>query len=89
MSCCEAISALKRLIYADRVARYQAKSEDEMQAVSDASSLLATFVMAWNTVRMPAIFDQWWARRRSGAITGIDRAVRPDAHRGYESEYAR
>jgi hypothetical protein len=38
----EATNALKRLIYTDRVANYQAKSEDEMQAVADALSLLST-----------------------------------------------
>jgi hypothetical protein len=31
----------ERLIYTGRVASYQAKSEDEMQAVADALSLLA------------------------------------------------
>jgi hypothetical protein len=48
-------------------ANYQAKSEDEMQAVADALSLLANIVMAWNTTKMQAIFDRW-AQRRSGAI---------------------
>ena len=41
----EATNALKRLIYTGRVASYQAKSEDEMQAVADALSLLANIVM--------------------------------------------
>jgi Tn3 transposase DDE domain len=63
----EATNALKRLIYTGRVANYQAKSEDEMQAVADALSLLANIVMAWNTAKMQAIFDRW-AVRRSGAI---------------------
>jgi Tn3 transposase DDE domain len=63
----EATNALKRLIYTGRVASYQAKSEDEMQAVVDALSLLANVVMAWNTTKMQAIFDRW-ARRRNGAI---------------------
>jgi TnpA family transposase len=52
----EATNALKRLIYTGRVANYQAKSEDEMQAVADALSLLANIVMAWNTAKMQAIF---------------------------------
>ncbi len=63
----EATNALKRLIYTGRVASYQAKSGDEMQAVADALSLLANIVMAWNTAKMQAIFDRW-AQRRSGAI---------------------
>jgi TnpA family transposase len=63
----EATNALKRLIYTGRVANYQAKSEDEMQAVADALSLLADIVMAWNTAKMQAIFDRW-ARRGNGAI---------------------
>jgi hypothetical protein len=57
----------QRLIYTGRVANYQAKSEDEMQAVADALSLLANIVMAWNTTKMQSIFDRW-AQRRSGAI---------------------
>jgi TnpA family transposase len=63
----EATNALKRLIYTGRVASYQAKSEDEMQAVADALSLLANIVMAWNTGKMQTIFDRW-AKRRNGAI---------------------
>jgi hypothetical protein len=63
----EATNALKRLIYTGRVAGHQAKSQDEMQAVADALSLLANIVMAWNTVKMQAIFDRW-AQSRSGAI---------------------
>ena len=63
----EATNALKRLIYTGRVSNYQAKSEDEMQAVADALSLLANIVMAWNTAKMQAIFDRW-AQRRSGAV---------------------
>jgi TnpA family transposase len=38
----EATNALKRLIYPGRVAYCQAKSEDEMQAVTDALSLPAS-----------------------------------------------
>jgi hypothetical protein len=38
-----------------------------MQAVSDALSLLANIVMAWNTAKMQAIFDRW-AKRRNGVI---------------------
>jgi Tn3 transposase DDE domain/Peptidase family M13 len=53
--------------YTGRVASYQAKSEDEMQAVADALSLLANIVMAWNTEKIQAIFDRW-AKRRNGAI---------------------
>ena len=48
----EAANALKRAIYAGRVASYQAKQPDEMQAVADALSLLANLVMAWNTMKM-------------------------------------
>jgi TnpA family transposase len=48
----EAVNALKRAIYLGRVASYQAKQHEEMQAVADALSLLANLVMAWNTVKM-------------------------------------
>ena len=43
---------MKRAVYTGRVAPYQAKREEEMQAVADALSLLANIVMAWNTVQM-------------------------------------
>jgi hypothetical protein len=90
----EATNALKRLIYTGRVANYQAKSEDEMQAVADALSLLANIVMAWNTAKMQAIFDRW-AQRRSGAIppeliARIPTRTLEHAHReGPERAYAR
>ena len=48
----EATNALKRLIYTGRVVNYQAKREDEMQAVADALSLIANIVMARNTAQM-------------------------------------
>jgi TnpA family transposase len=60
----EAVNALKRAIYTGRVAGYQAKREDEMQAVADALSLLANIVMAWNTTQLQAIIDRWNHRRR-------------------------
>ena len=59
----EAVNALKRAIDARRVAGYQAKRHDEMQAVADALSLLANILMAWNTAKMPAVLDQWSTRR--------------------------
>jgi len=51
----EATNTLKRAIYVGRIAPYQAKREEEMQAVADALSLLATIVMAWNTAQMQRI----------------------------------
>jgi hypothetical protein len=63
----EATNALKRLIYSGRVANYQAKSDDEMQAAADALSLLANIATEWNTAKMQAILDRW-AQRRSGGI---------------------
>jgi TnpA family transposase len=59
----EAVNALKRSIYVGRVASYQAKQHDEMQAVADALSLLANLVMAWNTMKMQSVLDNWNARR--------------------------
>jgi len=63
----EATNALKRVIYTGRVSNYQAKRDDEMQAVADALSLLTNIVMAWNTAQMQGIFDRW-GQRRSGAV---------------------
>lgn len=59
----EAVNALKRSIYVGRVASYQAKQHEEMQAVPDALSLLANLVMAWNTMKMQSVLERWNARR--------------------------
>jgi TnpA family transposase len=55
----EAVNALKRAIYTGRVASYQAKQPEEMQAVADALSLLANIVMAWNTAQMQQALERW------------------------------
>ena len=47
----EFANALRPAIYTGRVASYQAKQHDEMQAVANALSLPANLVMAWNTSR--------------------------------------
>jgi len=60
----ESVNALKRAIYAGRVAPTQARRADEMQAVADALSLLANIVMAWNTAQMQAVLDRWANRRQ-------------------------
>jgi TnpA family transposase len=60
----EAVNALKRLIYAGRVANNQARRGDEMQAVAEALNLLANIVMAWNTAQMQAVLDRWANRRQ-------------------------
>lgn len=48
----ESVNSLKRSIHAGRVAVYQAKQQDEMQAVADALSLLVNLILAWNTRKM-------------------------------------
>jgi TnpA family transposase len=59
----ESVNALKRSIYVGRVAGYQARQPEEMQAVADALSLLANIVMAWNTMKMQTVLDRWNTRR--------------------------
>ena len=60
----ESTNSLKRGIYTGRVSSYQAKHEDEMQAVADALSLIANIVMAWNTAQMQQVVDHWNQRPR-------------------------
>ena len=60
----EATNSLKRGIYTGRVSNYQAKHEDEMQAVADALSLIANIVMAWNIAQMQKVVDHWNRRPR-------------------------
>ena len=50
----EAVNALKRAIYTDRISPAQGKRVDEMHAVADALSLLVNIVMAWNTAQISA-----------------------------------
>jgi TnpA family transposase len=83
----EATNALKRLIYTGRVAGHQAKSQDEMQAVADALSLLANIVMALEHRENAVDLRSLGSASQRCHPAGIDRAVRPDAYRG--PEYAR
>ena len=81
----EAVNALKRAIYIGRVAGYQAKREDEMQAVADALSLLANIVMAWNTAQMQAVIDRWNNRRRERIPTELIGRIAPTRIEGIKS----
>src|SRR5260221_9278613 len=78
----EAVNALKRAIYAGRVASYQAKRHEEMQAVADALSLLANIVMAWNTAKMQAVLDRWNARRSSAVPPELIGRIAPTRTEG-------
>lgn len=60
----EAVNALKRLIYAGRVANVQARRSEEMSAVAEALNLITNIVMAWNTAQMQAALDGWANRRQ-------------------------
>jgi TnpA family transposase len=78
----EAVNALKRAIYAGRVASSQAKRHEEMQAVADALSLLANIVMAWNTAKMQAVLDRWNARRSSAVPPELIGRIAPTRTEG-------
>ena len=78
----EAVNALKRALYAGRVASYQAKRHEEMQAVADALSLLANIVMAWNTAKMQAVLDRWNARRSSAVPPELIGRIAPTRTEG-------
>jgi TnpA family transposase len=60
----EAVNNLKRQIYVGRVASYQAKRTEEMQAVAEALNLLANILMAWNTMQMQTVLQSWANRRQ-------------------------
>ena len=78
----EAVNALKRAIYVGRVASYQAKQHEEMQAVADALSLLANLVMAWNTMKMQSVLDRWNARRSTAGPPGLIGRIAPTRTEG-------
>jgi Tn3 transposase DDE domain len=73
----EAVNALKRAIYVGRVASYQAKQHEEMQAVADALSLLANLVMAWNTMKMQSLLDRWNVLRSTAVPPGLIGRIAP------------
>jgi hypothetical protein len=78
----EAVNALKRAIYVGRVASYQAKQHEEMQAVADALSLLANLVMAWNTMKMQSLLDRWNVRRSTAVPPGLIGRIAPTRTEG-------
>jgi len=78
----ETVNALKRAIYVGRVASYQAKQHEEMQAVADALSLLANLVMAWNTMKMQSVLDRWNARRSTAVPPGLIGRIAPTRTEG-------
>ena len=78
----ETVNALKRAISVGRVASYQAKQHEEMQAVADALSLLANLVMAWNTMKMQSVLDRWNARRSTAVPPGLIGRIAPTRTEG-------
>ncbi len=78
----ESVNALKRSIYVGRVAGYQAKQPEEMQAVADALSLLANIVMAWNTMKMQTILDRWNTRRSTAVPPELIGRIAPTRTEG-------
>jgi len=78
----ESVNALKRSIYVGRVASYQAKQHEEMQAVADALSLLANLVMAWNTMKMQSVLDRWNARRSTAVPPELIGRIAPTRTEG-------
>jgi TnpA family transposase len=78
----ESVNSLKRSIYVGRVASYQARQHDEMQAVADALSLLANIVMAWNTMKMQVLLDRWHARRSNAVPPELIGRIAPTRTEG-------
>ena len=78
----ESVNALKRSIYVGRVAGYQAKQPEEMQAVADALSLLVNIVMAWNTMKMQTVLDRWNTRRSTAVPPELIGRIAPTRTEG-------
>jgi len=78
----EAVNALKRAIYVGRIANYQARQHEEMQAVADALSLLANLVMAWNTMQMQSVLDRWNTRRSTAVPPQLIGRIAPTRTEG-------
>ncbi len=73
----ELVNQVQRATYMGRVAPERGRRRDEMIAISGAFTLLANFVIAWNTHRVRETVDRWrqkeqvigddWLRRKGSA----------------------
>src|SRR2546425_12836135 len=55
----ESVHQLQRAIYYGRLAAERGRRRDEIRAISGSHALLTNIIIAWNTVKMQAVVDNW------------------------------
>jgi len=59
----ESVHLLQRAIYYGRLAAERGRRRDEMRAISGSHALLTNIVLAWNTLKMQSVVDNWRKQR--------------------------
>jgi TnpA family transposase len=59
----ESVHLLQRAIYYGRLAAERGRRRDEMRAISGSHTLLTNIVLAWNTLKMQSVVDNWRKQR--------------------------
>ena len=55
----ESVHQLQRAIYYGRLTAERGRRRDEIRAISGSHALLTNIIIAWNTVKMQAVVDNW------------------------------
>lgn len=59
----ESVHLLQRAVYYGRLAAERGRRRDEMRAISGSHALLTNIVLAWNTLKMQSVVDNWRKQR--------------------------
>ena len=59
----ESVHQLQRAVHFGRIGTQRGRRSDELVAISGSHTLLTNIVIAWNTMKMQEVADQWRARK--------------------------
>jgi TnpA family transposase len=59
----ESVHQLQRAVHQGRIGTQRGRRRDELWAISGAHTLLTNAIIAWNTMKMQQVVDDWKARR--------------------------
>lgn len=60
----ESVHQLQRAVHQGRIGTQRGRRRDELWAISGAHTLLTNAIIAWNTMKMQQVVDDWKARRQ-------------------------
>ena len=60
----ESVHQLQRAVHQGRIGTQRGRRRDELWAISGAHTLLTNVIIAWNTMKMQQVLDDWKARRQ-------------------------